>query len=73
MTSRVLEVGVKIDVQSGIRLFGAEEVNALINEGWRVSSLQPGGVTFKRIDTGRGAINGTLAGFDIKVVLDRRS
>jgi hypothetical protein len=75
MRSHVVEVGMKIDTSAGVKLFGADEVNGLIAEGWRVVSLGLGGITLRRVSATADnvtdkSIRGMLAGFSMKIALE---
>ena len=68
--SQEIRVGIRIDMQAGISLFGANEVNALIAQGWRVTALQEGGAVLRKLGEEGGNVQMVMSGCDMKVLLD---
>lgn len=65
-----IKVGVRIDLDEGVRLFGTEDVNALISKGWRVTGMREGGAIFMRMGEGEGTSRLVLSGCDMTVILE---
>jgi hypothetical protein len=69
---REVKIGVRIDMPpkgDGITMFGHEEVNKLISEGWKVESVQAGGVVFNEVGQDEKNVSLVISGCDMKVVL----
>ena len=66
----ILEVGIRIEPQSGIRFFGVEEVNQRLKAGARVLEVRPGGAVFAETGRDQENVTMTLAGCQIQIVLE---
>jgi hypothetical protein len=64
---REIEVGLRIDLETGLTPFGTEEVNELIRRGGRVVVLEPGDAIMRKLGEDSGNVRLTLSGFSIKV------
>ena len=67
---RDVDVGRRIDVDTGLSFFGAEEVNELIRRGGRVVSLKPGGAIMRKRGEDADNVRLTLSGFGLKVRIE---
>ena len=65
-----LEVGIRIDPESGIAFFGVDDVNQRIAAGARVIEIRPGGAVMKKVGEGTENVTLTLGGCQIQVVLE---
>jgi hypothetical protein len=70
-TSKELKVGIRVDLKTGLSLFGIDEVNRLIEEGFSVASLQPGGAIMHKMGVEAGNVRLVFGGCEIKVILAR--
>ena len=68
MVNKTVKVGIRLDKIS-INLFGAEEVNSLISQGWRVVSLTPGAAIFTKMSDQKGSTSMVLSGCEMAVLL----
>jgi hypothetical protein len=64
---REIEVGLRIDTQTGLSFFGTDEVNDLIRRGGRVTAVEPGGAIMRKLGEDAGNVRMTLGGFSLKV------
>ena len=64
-----IEIGIRIDMQSGLAFFGADEVNRLIAAGARVLEIRPGGALMSKVGEDATNVSLTLAGCQFQVVL----
>jgi hypothetical protein len=67
---RELKVGIRIGLKEGIRFFGIEEVNKLIEGGTRVTAILPGNAIMTKLGEDGQNVRLTLSGCDLKVILD---
>ena len=67
---REVEVGIRIQAGEGIRFFGTEEVNELIERGARVVAIKPGDAIVNKIGEDGENVRLVLGGCNIRVVLD---
>jgi hypothetical protein len=67
---REVEVGLRIDLNTGLSPFGTDEVNELIRRGGRVVALEPGGAIMRKLGENKGNVSLTLSGFSIKVRIE---
>jgi hypothetical protein len=67
---REVEVGLRIDRETGLTHFGTEEVNELIRRGGRVVALEPGSAIRRKLGEDSANVRLTLSGFSIKVRID---
>lgn len=65
-----IEVGIRIDPEEGISFSGIEMVNGFINLGAKVVSIEPGGAIMRKLGESDENVSLTLAGCEMKVVLD---
>jgi hypothetical protein len=56
-------------METGLSFFGTDEVNKLIRNGAKVASIEPGGVTMRKLGEDCGNVRMTLSGFSLKVRL----
>lgn len=64
---REVEVGLRIDPETGIVPFGTDEANELIRHGGRVIAFEPGGAIMRKLGEDSDNVRLTLVGFSIKV------
>lgn len=72
--TREVKVGVRIHMppdKEGLRLFGHDEVNQLISQGWKVEAIGAGGVVFNKTGEKDGFTSLVISGCDMKVILSR--
>ncbi len=69
-TVKEIGVGIRIDPDHGLSFNGIEEVNALINCGGKVTSVEPGGVLMRKIGEDGDDVSLTLSGCELKVMVD---
>jgi hypothetical protein len=67
---REVEVGLRIDMQTGLSFFGTDEVNELIRQGGRVVSVEPGGAIMRKLGEDAENVRMTLSGFSLKVRIE---
>jgi hypothetical protein len=67
---REVEVGIRIDMHEGLAFFGTEEVNQLLQQGGRVTALEPGGAIMRKLGQEGGNVQLTLSGFSLKVKIE---
>ncbi len=67
---REIAVGIRIHPKDGLSFFGVEQVNALINLGGKVTSIDGGGAVMHKLGEKEGKVQMTLSGCDIKVLVD---
>ena len=67
---REIEVGIRIDLHSGLSFFGTEEVNDLLRQGARVVALEPGGAIMRKLGEDADNVRLTLSGFSLKVKIE---
>ena len=67
---REVEVGIRIDLKTGLSFFGTEEVNDLLRRGVRVVAIEPGGAIMQKLGEEAGNVRLTLSGFSMKVKLE---
>jgi hypothetical protein len=67
---REIEVGLRIDVQTGLSFFGMDEVNELIRKGGRVVSVEPGGAIMQKLGEDADNVRMTLSGFSLKIRIE---
>jgi hypothetical protein len=67
---REISIGIRIDMQEGLSFYGLEEVNALINCGGRVTSIEAGGVLMQELREDGEEVHLTLSGCEMKVLVD---
>ena len=67
---REIKVGIRIGLKEGIRFFGLEEVNKLIDGGAKVTAIQPGSAIMRKLGEDGQNVRLTLSGCDLIVVLD---
>lgn len=65
-----IDVGIRIDPESGISFSGLDLVNDLIKRGAVVKSIEPGGAVMRKLGDDPENAMLTLCGCDMKVVLD---
>jgi hypothetical protein len=63
-------VGVRVTKEAGLSFFGADEVNAALKAGKRVTALEPDGALFQETKDDKESIFHTLSGFTMKVVME---
>jgi hypothetical protein len=64
-----VEIGIRIDIQTGIAFFGVDEINQRIAAGARVLEVRPGGAIMSKVGEESGHETLTLSGCQIEVVL----
>ena len=67
---REMEIGVRVDYESGLSFFGIEEANDLIRQGGRIIRVEPGGAIMRKLGEDAENVRLTLSGFSIKLHLD---
>lgn len=67
---REVEVGIRISLEEGIGFVGIEEVNQLIQAGYSVARIEPGGAIMDKLGEDGGYVQLTLTGCTIKILLD---
>jgi hypothetical protein len=65
-----IKFGLKISEESGAHFFGIEEVNAELNQGRRVVSIQEGGVLMSKKEFDEENVTLTLTGFSLKIIIE---
>ena len=65
-----IEVGIRIDPEEGLSFSGIEMVNGFINLGAKVISIEPGGAIMRKLGEEGENVSLTLAGCEMKVILD---
>ncbi|MEZ4399244.1 MAG: hypothetical protein R3B06_04450 [Kofleriaceae bacterium] len=69
-----VEVGIRIDLATGISFFGIEEVNQRIAAGGRVLEVRPGGAVMTQAagadDEGSDTVRVTLGGCQLQVLFE---
>ncbi|WP_394830437.1 hypothetical protein LVJ94_28420 [Pendulispora rubella] len=70
------EVGIRVDIETGVSFFGLEEVNRRIAAGARVLEIRPGGAIMTRIaeeseeEPRDENVSLTLSGCQMQVILE---
>jgi hypothetical protein len=67
---REVEVGIHIRVEKGIGFVGIEEVNQLVQAGYRVAKIEAGGAIMDKLGEEGGYVQLTLTGCTIKILLE---
>ena len=67
---REVEVGLRIDLDSGLQPFGTDEVNELIRRGGHVVAMEPGGAIMRKLGEDASNVRLTLSGFSVKVLIE---
>jgi hypothetical protein len=65
-----INIGIRIDMKTGISFFGLDEVNRRVQAGARVLEVRPGGAIMTKLGEAEGSVEMTLTGCDIEVVLE---
>jgi hypothetical protein len=65
-----IKIGLKFSEEKGIHFFGIEEVNAEINRGKRIVSIEAGDVFMKKQALDEENVTLTLTGFSISILTE---
>jgi hypothetical protein len=66
---REIDVGVRINLKTGLSFFGMEEVNNLIGAGAVVVAIKPAGVMMEKMGQDKKNVQLTLSGVKLTIVL----
>jgi hypothetical protein len=69
--SKDVAVIFKIDLEKGPSFAGIEEVNSLLAQGWLVTRIKAGGVTFKRKANDTETVKLLISGCDLIISLEQ--
>jgi hypothetical protein len=62
------EIGIRIDLESGLAFFGIEEVNRRIAAGQRIVEIRPAGAVMSKTGSSEGEQSAVLSGCQIQIV-----
>jgi hypothetical protein len=65
-----IEVGIRIDMTSGVAFFGLEAVNKQLAAGLKIRELRPGGAVMSKVGEDGENVRLTLGGCQIVVVFE---
>jgi hypothetical protein len=65
-----IEVGIRIDMTSGVAFFGIEAVNKQLAAGLKIRELRPGGAIMSKLGEDGENVRMTLGGCQIVVVFE---
>lgn len=65
-----IEVGIRIDMTSGVAFFGIEAVNKQLAAGLKIRELRPGGAILSKVGEDGENARTTLGGCQIVVVFE---
>lgn len=65
-----IEVGIRIDMTSGVSFFGIEAVNKQLAAGLRIREIRPGGLVTSKVGESDDNVELALSGCQILVVFE---
>jgi hypothetical protein len=66
-----IEVGLRIDSVDGLTFFGTEEVNKLLENGFKITLVEPIGALAQQSQQEDGSVQVNITGFSIKLHLQK--
>jgi hypothetical protein len=65
-----IKIGLKFSEETGIHFFGIQEINAELNQGKKVISIQEGDVIMNKQEMGEEDVTLILTGFSMKIIIE---